>query len=122
MAQQRIRTEVARGLPRSAFEAWFLDWVDPRRDKDGKTPKPAAQLEEIVRTPEPPLPRGGRRINPETEKVYKFCYEELITKRRKRSRVFADARQRFGTRGPGHETDVRRNARRYAERYGLPLP
>jgi hypothetical protein len=62
----------------------------------------------------------GRRQSTETREVYEFCYTEYRVNGRKRSAVWAAARQAFGPRAPKAEHHVTTYANRYADRNSLP--
>jgi hypothetical protein len=64
--------------------------------------------------------KGGRPRDPVTAQVYEFCYQEYRVKGRPASAV-RRACNKFPARAqPKENADVIRNARRHAERHGLP--
>jgi hypothetical protein len=65
-------------------------------------------------------PKGGRPRDPETEAVYRFCFE-CYSRGDKLSATRSAAARRFGGRAPKEDATVRLYARRYAEARGLPL-
>jgi hypothetical protein len=69
---------------------------------------------------QPEAHRRGRVRDPETERVYRFCYE-AYTSGAKLSKKLREAQRRFGARAPKEKAHLRLFAKRYAKRYVLPL-
>lgn len=63
--------------------------------------------------------RGGRPRN-KTSALYAFCYEQYHEKDLKASVVRERARAEFGSRCPKTDSEIIRNANRYADREGKP--
>ncbi len=66
--------------------------------------------------------KTGRPYEPRTTRVYEFCYREFVTNQRSRAQVLNEASRVFGEDGPREESDVKRFAKRFAERFDPPLP
>jgi hypothetical protein len=126
LASKRIRARVGnnRVMVVTRYSRADLEAITGRRHRPLTAPVVLSELAEPAK-PEARTPaaksKSGRPRSPKTEAVLRFCYEEFVTKARKRSRVFEAARSKFGAMAPKQEPHVAVYARRYAKRYGLPL-
>jgi hypothetical protein len=106
----------------------MLCFYDPKRTDAllrGRAEEDAAQTRAAdagaVNAPAPGAPpKGGRPRDPETEAVYRFCFEHY-SRGDKLSATRSAAARRFGGRAPKEDATVRLYARRYAKAKGLPL-
>src|SRR5262249_26806370 len=115
---------------RGRGSAWFLPGPvvisTPAESLPGATPTVSSPLSEYpghVRKPH----RTGRKPDPETERLYKVCYDEYVVKDRTRSQVSGTAHKECpGGLPRGTEEEIGRAvteyAKRFAKRYDPPLP
>jgi hypothetical protein len=112
------RRSAVRRLRRNTFHIVRADLDELLRQKGAKPLGPDMDSSAVSGMAD--KAKGGRPRDPETEEVYKFCFERFVAGD-KLSLIRSKAYQQFGERAPHDDAAVRLYAQRYAKRTGQSL-